>query len=40
VGAAGQEQDYAAMLRLHQEADSHEEKERVARCCLPLVSWL
>ena len=31
VAAAGQAEDYHAMLRLHEQADSHEEKERVAR---------
>ena len=31
VAAAGQAEDYHAMLRLHEQADSHEEKERIAR---------
>jgi len=38
VAAAGQEVDYAAMLRLHEEADSHEEKERIARSGLAAFS--
>ena len=31
VASAGQAEDYQAMLRLHEQADSHEEKERIAR---------
>jgi len=31
VAAESRETDYTAMLRLHEEADSHEEKERIAR---------
>ena len=31
LAAAGQAEDYHAMLRLHEQADSHEEKERIAR---------
>jgi len=31
VAAGGREEDYQAMVRLHGEADSHEEKERIAR---------
>lgn len=38
VAAAGNEADYAAMLRLHEEADSHEEKERIARSGLAAFS--
>lgn len=38
VGAMGQEADYQAMLRLHGEEDSHEEKERIARSGLAAFS--
>jgi len=31
VAAMGREEDYNAMVKLHSEADSHEEKERIAR---------
>ena len=31
VASAGLTEDYQAMLRLHEQADSHEEKERIAR---------
>lgn len=38
VSASGQESDYTSMLKLHQEADSHEEKARVARSGLATFS--
>jgi len=38
VASAGQAEDYQAMLRLHEQADSHEEKERVARSGLAAFS--
>jgi len=38
VASAGQAEDYQAMLRLHEQADSHEEKERIARSGLAAFS--
>jgi puromycin-sensitive aminopeptidase len=38
VASAGQADDYQAMLRLHEKADSHEEKERIARSGLAAFS--
>ena len=43
VASAGQAEDYQAMLKLHEQADSHEEKERIARLAifdLLLLSYL
>ena len=37
VASAGLTEDYQAMLRLHEQADSHEEKERIARLTLLLI---
>ena len=34
VASAGQAEDYQAMLKLHEQADSHEEKERIARLAI------
>ena len=34
MASEGQAADYQAMIRLHEQADSHEEKERIARCAL------
>lgn len=38
VASAGQAEDYQAMLKLHEQADSHEEKERIARSGLAAFS--